>query len=75
MAAAAQPGRRPRQHRDTVSYFNGRGSPRTGCTNPYPSAGEAAAVDSYFGFAVRSATTSQVFTDSWPAPATAGTLR
>ncbi|MCW3819339.1 snapalysin family zinc-dependent metalloprotease [Micromonospora sp. DR5-3] len=45
------------------------GSAGTSCTNPYPSAGEAAAVDSYFSFATRGATTAQVFTDSWPAAA------
>ncbi|MEU5722400.1 snapalysin family zinc-dependent metalloprotease [Micromonospora sp. NPDC047738] len=49
------------------------GSAGTSCTNPYPSAGEAAAVDSYFRTTVRSATTAQVFTGSWPAPV--GALR
>ncbi|SBT42758.1 snapalysin family zinc-dependent metalloprotease [Micromonospora narathiwatensis] len=51
------------------------GSAGTGCTNPYPSAGEAAAVDSYFSFAARGATTTEVFADSWPAAATVGALR
>lgn len=51
------------------------GSAGTSCTNPYPSAGEAAAVDSYFSFAARTATTARVFTDSWPAPVTAGAQR
>ncbi|WP_229401824.1 snapalysin family zinc-dependent metalloprotease [Micromonospora okii] len=43
------------------------GSAGTSCTNPYPTAAEAARVDSLFGFAARGTTGAEVFSGSWPA--------
>ncbi|MEO3777563.1 snapalysin family zinc-dependent metalloprotease [Micromonospora sp. B11E3] len=51
------------------------GSAGTGCTNPYPHYTEAAAVDSWFRSASPGAESTRVFSDSWPAAATAGAQR
>ncbi|MFF5176066.1 snapalysin family zinc-dependent metalloprotease [Micromonospora sp. NPDC000089] len=61
----------PDNYNGDCSLLMSGGSAGTACTNPYPSAGEAAQVDAYFGtgLTARSADGGQVFRDSWPAPA------
>ncbi|MFC0004446.1 snapalysin family zinc-dependent metalloprotease [Micromonospora siamensis] len=65
----------PDNYNGNCAILMSGGSAGTSCTNPYPSSGEAATVDRNFGFAARTAATSGVFTDSWPAPATVGAGR
>jgi len=48
------------------------GSAGTSCTNPYPYYTEAAQVDSYFGYGLKTEIGSRIFQDSWPAPAGIG---
>lgn len=69
----------PDNYNGNCALLMSGGSAGTGCTNPYPAPQEAAQVDAYFAFAApgakSSATSSAVFTDSWPAPTTAGAQR
>ncbi|WP_431930898.1 snapalysin family zinc-dependent metalloprotease [Micromonospora sp. RP3T] len=57
----------PDNYNGNCAILMSGGSAGTSCTNPYPSSTEAARVDSLFGFAARSATPAQIFSDSWPA--------
>ncbi|WP_405096764.1 snapalysin family zinc-dependent metalloprotease [Micromonospora sp. NBC_01412] len=60
----------PDNYNGNCALLMSGGSAGTSCTNPYPSSAEAARVDTLFGFAPLSATGAEVFTGSWPAPAT-----
>ncbi len=57
----------PDNYNGDCSILMSGGSAGTSCTNPYPSAGEAAQVDSFFGFAPSVSGGSHVYRDSWPA--------
>jgi snapalysin len=62
----------PDNYNGDCSLLMSGGSAGTGCTNPYPRADEAAAVDYYFGGFGALETRSQVFRDSWPAAVSVG---
>ncbi|MGA8112026.1 MAG: snapalysin family zinc-dependent metalloprotease [Actinocatenispora sp.] len=57
----------PDNYNGDCSILMSGGSAGTSCTNPYPSSGEAAEVDSYFGFAPATAGQPHTYKDSWPA--------
>ncbi|MEV0157169.1 snapalysin family zinc-dependent metalloprotease [Micromonospora sp. NPDC050686] len=65
----------PDNYNGNCAILMSGGSAGTSCTNPYPSSGEAAAVDRNFSSFARTAATSGVFADSWPAPAAVGAAR
>ena len=59
----------PDNYNGDCSILMSGGSAGTSCTNPYPSAGEAAQVDYLFSRYGRSAVEPRVYQDSWPAAA------
>ncbi len=57
----------PDNYNGSCAILMSGGSAGTSCTNPYPSAGEAAQVDGYFGIAPSVSGGSHIYRDSWPA--------
>ncbi len=57
----------PDNYNGNCAILMSGGSAGTGCTNPYPSSGEAAQVDWNFGGRTSNDVGAKVYKDSWPA--------